>query len=83
MSDNPYHNQHILEYTRCMDETAYELQQHYDQILLQLYAEVERISDHVAALEQKASSSPFQLDFQITKEQLHKLRNTIIGAFKR
>ena len=81
MSANPYHNQHINEFADCVDNSLYELQAHYDSILLQQQEQIELLIERVTALEQKLSPTPFQLELMITKDNLKKLRNTIMGAF--
>ena len=83
MGDNPYHNQHIQEYARCMDETVFELQQHYDSILLQLQKELKALNDRIMALEKKDDQMPCQVELQVTKASLKKLRDSIMGAFRK
>ena len=83
MSANPYHNQHINEFADCVDNSLYELQAHYDRILLQQQEQIELLIERVTALEQKLSPTPFQLELMITKDNLKKLRNTIMGAFRK
>lgn len=83
MGANPYHNQHINEFAECVDASFYELQQHYDNVFLQLYDQVEALAERVEALEQKLSPTPFQLELMITKNNLKKLRNIIMGAFRK
>ena len=83
MSANPYHNQHINEFADCVDNSLYELQAHYDSILLQQQEQIELLIERVTALEQKLSPTPFQLELMITKDNLKKLRNTIMGAFRK
>ena len=83
MGANPYHNQHINEFADCVDNSLYELQAHYDRILLQQQELIELLIERVAALEQKLSPTPFQLELMITKDSLKKLRDTIMGAFRK
>ena len=83
MGANPYHNQHINEFADCVDNSLYELQAHYDSILLQQQEQIELLIERVTALEQKLSPTPFQLELMITKDNLKKLRNTIMGAFRK
>ena len=83
MGANPYHNQHINEFADCVDNSLYELQTHYDRILLQQQEQIELLIERVTALEQKLSPTPFQLELMITKDNLKKLRNTIMGAFRK
>ena len=59
MGANPYHNQHINEFADCVDNSLYELQAHYDSILLQQQEQIELLMERVAALEQKLSPTPF------------------------
>ena len=83
MGANPYHNQHINEFADCVDNSLYELQAHYDQILLQQQEQIELLIERVTVLEQKLSPTPFQLEFQVTKDSLKKLRDSIMGAFRK
>ena len=83
IGENPYHNQHINEFANCIDVSLYELQQHYDSIILQQQEQIELLMERVTALEQKLSPTPFQLELMITKDNLKKLRNTIMGAFRK
>ena len=83
MGANPYHNQHVNEFADCMDNSLYELQAYYDSILLQQQEQIELLIERVTALEQKLSPTPFQLELMITKDNLKKLRNTIMGAFRK
>ena len=83
MGANPYHNQHINEFADCVDNSLYELQAHYDRIHLQQQAQIEELTKRVHELENKISPAPFQLEFQVTKNNLKKLRNTIMGAFRK
>ena len=83
MGANPYHNQHINEFADCVDNSLYELQAHYDRILLQQQEQIELLIERVTALEQKLSPTPFRLEFQMTKDSLKKLRDSIMGAFRK
>ena len=64
MGANPYHNQHIDEFADCVDNSLYELQAHYDRILLQQQTQIEELTNRVYELENKISPTPFQLEFQ-------------------
>ena len=83
MSANPYHNQHIDEFADCVDNSLYELQTHYDRILLQQQAQIEELTNRVHELENRISPTPCQLEFQVTKDSLKKLRDSIMGAFRK
>ena len=83
MGANPYHNQHIDEFADCVDNSLYELQAHYDRILLQQQAQIEELTERVHELENEISPTPFQLEFQVTKDSLKKLRDSIMGAFRK
>ena len=83
MGANPYHNQHIDEFADCVDNSLYELQAHYDRILLQQQAQIEELTERVHELENKISPTPFQLEFQVTKDSLKKLRDSIMGVFRK
>ena len=46
-------------------------------------AQIEELTERVHELENKISPSPFQLEFQVTKDSLKKLRDNIMGAFRK
>ena len=81
--NNPYHNQHIQEIASCVDASMYELQQHYDYIILQQQEQIELLMERVAELEKKLNSAPFYLELLVTKDNMKKLRNTIMGMFRK
>ena len=67
----------------CVDESMYELQMHFDNTFLQLFEQVKALDERVTALEQKVFATPFQAEVQVTKDSLKKLRDTIMGMFRK
>jgi len=54
LGDNPYHNQHIQEYASAVEDAVNEITQHYDSILMDVLAQLEKyetLEARVAALE--------------------------------
>lgn len=82
--NNPYHNQHIMEFTEYMEETVQVIQQYYDGILLKQNEIIETLIHRVEKLEQNANikRNPFEVDIVATKESLEKLKRTIMGIFR-
>ena len=82
--NNPYHNQHIMEFTEYMEETVQVIQQYYDGILLKQNEIIDALVQRVEKLEQNTPSkkNPFEVDVVATKESLRKLKETILGIFR-
>ena len=84
MGDNPYHDQHIKEFTECVDEAMQEIQLHYDAIFLKQNEVIASLLQRVEKLEQNMPTrrNPFEVDIVATKESLEKLKRTIMGIFR-
>ena len=82
--NNPYHDQHILEFTGYMEETVEIRQQYYDGILLKQNEIIDALVQRVEKLEQSVPTkrNPFEVDIVATKESLRKLKETILGIFR-
>ena len=82
--NNPYHNQHIMEFTQYMEETVQVIQQYYDGILLKQNEIIEALVQRVEQLEKQTriKRNPFEVDIVATKESLEKLKRTIMGIFR-
>lgn len=86
MGDNPYHNQHITEFTACMDEALTELQLYYDAkflIVQELLEKLETLETRIAQLEE-AQEKPVEIEtnVKLNEKSANDLRKKIINLFK-
>ena len=86
MGDNPYHNQHIQEYASAVEDAVNEITQHYDSILMDVLAQLEKyetLEARVAALEQ-SQTKPLDVEANITLNQksVKDLRAKIMSLFR-
>ena len=72
VSNNPYHDQHIMEFTQCIEEAVMEIQLYYDSILLKQNEVIEELTRRVDRLEKEVAikHSPFEVDIVATKDSL-------------
>lgn len=84
MGDNPYHDQHIVDYTAYVDDSNIMMQQHYDGILMGQNEAIESLVRRVERLEQQAPAKRqlFEVDVVATKDSLRRLRDAILGIFR-
>ena len=82
--NNPYHDQHIMEFTQCVEEAVTEIQFYYDGILLKQNEAIEELTRRVDRLEKMVAvkQSPFEVDIVATKDSLQKLKKAIMGVFR-
>ena len=87
MGGNPYHEQHIAEFTACMEQAIFELQAHYDNRFKAILDYLEQLEKRIADLE-NAKSSPgekkprVEAELVVTKESLKKVRDAIMNMFR-
>ena len=87
MGGNPYHDQHIAEFTACMEQAIFELQAHYDNRFKAILDYLEQLEKRIADLE-NAKSSPgekkprVEAELVVTKESLKKVRDAIMNMFR-
>ena len=83
ISNNPYHDQHIKEITEAIDETVFEIQAHYDAILLMMQ---QQIDDLTARLEQVEAQNkkPHTVDVfaRLNVQSVKEVRDKIIQMLK-
>ena len=58
MSDNPYHNQHIAEFTACMDDALTAMNQNNLSVFTAMLERIEALEKRVEQLEQAKIQSP-------------------------
>ena len=83
VSDNPYHNQHIKEITACIDNTIFELQAHYDAILLMMQQQIDDLTARLEQLEAQ-SKKPHTVDVfaRLNMQSVKEVRDKIIKMLK-
>ena len=87
MGGNPYHDQHIAEFTACMEQAIFELQAHYDNRFKAILDYLEQLEKRIADLE-NAKSSPgekkprVEAELVVTKESLKKVRDAFMSFFR-
>ena len=64
MGDNPYHNQHIAEFTACMDEAMTAQGQYIDAVVNALVERIEFLEKRVEELEQQ--KHPAEIEAHVT-----------------
>lgn len=83
VSENPYHNQHIKEITEAIDETVFEIQAHYDSILLMMQ---QMIDDQNARIEQLEAQlkKPHTVDVfaRLNMQSVKEVRDKILNMLK-
>lgn len=83
VSNNPYHDQHIKEITEAIDETVFEIQAHYDAILLMMQ---QQIDDLTARLEQVEAQNkkPHTVDVfaRLNVQSVKEVRDKILNMLK-
>ena len=65
MGDNPYHNQHIAEFTACMEEALIEQQQYYDSLFMQQQEQIDALAAEVAALLKESQEKPIEIEANV------------------
>lgn len=75
MSGNPYHNQHITEFTRCLEDTVMELQLHYNGQFKAIAEAFDSLEKRVTLLEKEVFRNEqrrpqVEADIYVTKTSL-------------
>ena len=85
MGNNPYHDQHIAEFTACVDESMTMLQLHYDSILMRQTNLIESLMREVEELKRQVAAKPQQVEVDIvpTQSSLRKLKDSVMGFSRR
>lgn len=83
VSNNPYHDQHIKEITEAIDETVFEIQSHYDAILLMMQQQIDDLNARVEQLEAQ-SKKPQTVDVfaRLNMQSIKEVREKIIKMLK-
>ena len=83
VSENPYHNQHIKEITEAIDETVFEIQAHYDSILLMMQQEIDDQNTRIEQLEAQLKK-PHTVDVfaRLNMQSVKEVRDKILNMLK-
>lgn len=83
MGGNPYHNQHVAEFTACVEEALTELQQYYDDLFTKQQEQIDELAAEVAALKE-TYEKPVELEANVSLNQksAKDLRARIMNIFK-
>ena len=83
ISNNPYHDQHIKEITEAIDETVFEIQAHYDAILLMMQQQIDDLTARVEQLEaQSKKSRTVDVFARLNTQSVKEVRDKIIKMLK-
>ena len=88
MSGNPYHNQHIVEFTQCMEQAFNDNNAYYDRQFNRMLEALESLERRVARLEEAVFKAPegakkkVEAEVVVTKDSLRKVRDAIMNLFR-
>lgn len=87
MGDNPYHNQHIMEFAQCMEDAINELQGYCDSRFKTLIDVLKDLEKRIAHIEEELSCpgrkrSDLEAEVMVTKSSLKKMRDAIMNMLR-
>ena len=87
MTDNPYHNQHIMEYAQCMEDSLMQVQAHYDGQFKAMAEALDVLEQRVTRIEQavlqdEKKQPQLEAEVYVTKASLKKVRDAIMNMFR-
>ena len=88
MGNNPYHNQHIAEFTQCMEQAFNDNNNFNDWRYRELLAALESLEKRVTRLEEVVFNKPerttkqVETDIVVTRESLRKVRDAFMSLFR-
>lgn len=88
MGNNPYHNQHIAEFTQCMEQAFNDNNNFNDRRYRELLEALESLEKRVARLEEVVFNKPerttkqVEADIVVTRESLRKVRDAFMSLFR-
>ena len=87
MTDNPYHNQHIMEYAQCMEDSLMQVQAHYDGQFKAMADALDVLEQRVTRIEQavlqdEKNHPQLEAEVYVTKTSLKKVRDAIMSMFR-
>lgn len=83
MSDNPYHNQHIAEFTECMDEAMTTMSQNHLAAFTEMMERMDALEKRVEQLEQ-VTEKPAEVEAVVTlnEKSVKDVRKKIMNLFR-
>ena len=88
MGNNPYHDQHIAEFTQCMEQAFNDNNNFNDRRYRELLEALESLEKRVARLEEVVFNKPerpakqVEADIVVTRESLRKVRDAFMSLFR-
>ena len=89
MGGNPYHNQHIAEFTQCMEQAFNDNNNYYDQQLNAILDTLDALEKRVARLEDEVfkkrpgkTTEKSEADVYVTQTSLQKVRDAFLRMFR-
>ena len=90
MTDNPYHNQHITDFTQCMEQAFNDNNNYNEQqfsnilaILEDMERRLTRVEDAVLSTSAEKTKRPqVEAEVYVTKASLKKVRDAIMNMFR-
>ena len=88
MGNNPYHDQHIAEFTQCMEQAFNDSNNYYDQQFNRMLEALEALERRVTRLEEAVFKAPVgaktkvEAEVVVTKDSLRKVRDAIMNLFR-
>lgn len=90
MTDNPYHNQHITDFTQCMEQAFNDNNNYNEQqfsnilvILEEMNQRITRVEDAVFSTSAGKTKQPqVEAEVYVTKASLKKVRDAIMNMFR-
>ena len=83
MGSNPYHNQHIAEFTACMDEAMTAMNQNNLSVFTAMLERIEALEKRVEQLEQ-AKTQPTEIDaiVKLNEKSLKDVKKKLMNLFR-
>ena len=83
MGDNPYHNQHIAEFTACMDEALTSMNQNHLAVFTEMMERMDGLEKRIEQLEQ-AKEQPVEVEavVKLNEKSAKDVRKKIMNLFR-
>ena len=90
MTDNPYHNQHITDFTQCMEQAFNDNNNNNEQQFSSILTILEEMNQRITRLEDavfstsagKTKRPQVEAEVYVTKASLKKVRDAIMNMFR-
>ena len=90
MTDNPYHNQHITDFTQCMEQAFNDNNNYNEQQFSSILAILEEMNQRITRLEEavfrqkpgETKRPQVEAEVYVTKASLKKVRDAIMNMFR-